>query len=198
MHRRPTLTQRDGLFSTTRYILYGNRVRVIRQSPLVRDDQYIPMSAVDPDPRVVRTPDLRFASLSLLLFVPGLAGLTGWPVPMGAGAGIASLVFALAGGAILVTRTLPGRTYVQHGALQMVADQPDAHTFRHFESHLISATRERLLAEGEGGAEGEDGRISLAREIRRLHEHCTQGHLTRDAFTRQKSRLIARIRDFVR
>ncbi len=198
MHRRPTLTQRDGLFSTTRYILYGNRVRVIRQSPLVRDDQYIPMSAVDPDPRVVRTPDLRLTSMSLLLFAPALAGLAGWPAPMGTGATVASFGLALAGAVLLASRAWPGRTYVQHGALQMVADQPDAQTFRHFESHLISATRERLLAEGEDGTEGADGRISLAQEIRRLHEHCAQGHLTRDAFARQKARLIARIRDFVR
>jgi hypothetical protein len=197
VQRRPTLTQRDGLFSTTRYILYGNRVRVIRQSPLVRDDQYIPMSAVDPDPCLVRAPDLRSASLSLLLFVPALAGLSGWPAPMGAGAGIASLALAVGGVALIARRAWPGRTYVQHGALQMVADQPDAHTFRHFESHLISATRQRLLAESESGGRDAEGRISLAREIRRLHEHWSQGHLTREAFARQKSRLIARIRDFV-
>ncbi|HTE06028.1 MAG TPA: hypothetical protein VK824_07520 [Planctomycetota bacterium] len=197
MHRRPTLTQHDGLFRTTRYVLYGNRVRVIRLSPLVRDDQYIPMSAVDPDPCFVRAPDLRSAALSLLLFVPALAGLSGWPEPMNAVAGIASLLLAICGGALLARRAWPGRTYVQHGALQMVADQPDAQTFRHFESRLITATRERLLAESESGAQDEDGRVSLAREIRRLHEHCTQGHLTSEAFARQKSRLIARIRDFV-
>jgi hypothetical protein len=197
MHRRPTLTQRDGLFSTTRFILYGNRVRVIRQSPLVRDDQYIPIAAVDPDPRVVRAPDLRLAFLALLLLVPGLLGAVGWPAPVDGGARAAAAGLALLGALLLVTRAWPGRTYVQHGALQLVADQPDAQTFRAFESRLVSATRERLLAEGADGAT-EDGRISLAREIRRLHEHRSQGHLSAELFARQKQRLIARIRDFVR
>ena len=65
MHRRPSLTQRDGLFSTTRFILYGNRVRVIHTSPLVREDQYIPLSAVDPSASVVRQPDVRVALMGL-------------------------------------------------------------------------------------------------------------------------------------
>jgi hypothetical protein len=197
MHRRPTLTQRDGLFSTTRFILYGNRVRVIRQSPLVRDDQYIPIASVDPDPRVVRAPDLRLASMSLLLFVPGMLGLLGWPEPVGTGAVAASLGLAIAGAVLLVTRAWPGRTYVQHGALQLVADQPDAQTFRAFESRLVSATRERLITEGADGA-SDDDRISLAREIRRLHAHRTEGHLSAELFDHQKRRLIERIRDFVR
>ena len=60
-------------------------------------------------------------------------------------------------------------------------------TFRTFESHLISATRAQLVREHEDGAPDsgdadDDGRVSLAREIRRLHEHCAQGHLSPEVF----------------
>ena len=196
MHRRPSLTQRDGLFSTTRYILYGNRVRVIRQSPLVRDDQYIPLAAVDPDSRVVRLPDLRMAVIATLLLVPGALGLAGWPRPLLPGEMAASLGLCVIGFVVIGTRAWPGRTYVQHGALQLIADQPDASTFRHFESQIVSASREQLVTTA--GDDPGDGRVSLAQEIRRLHAHCAEGHLSTEVFRRHKQRLIHSIREFLR
>src|SRR5262245_58534845 len=162
MHRCPSLTQRDGFFSTTRYILYGNRVRVIRQSPLARDDQYIPLTAVDPDARVVRLPNLRMAVVAALLLVPAALGLAGWPRPLHQGELVASLGLCLLGFVMVGTRAWPGRTYVQHGELQLIADQPDASTFRHFESHLVTASREQLVTGA--AADAGQGRISLAQE----------------------------------
>jgi hypothetical protein len=195
MHRRPSITQRDGLFSTTRYILYGNRVRVIRQSPLARDDQYIPLTAVDPDSRVVRLPNLRLAAIAALLLVPAALALAGWPRPLRGGELTASLGLCLLGFVIVGTRAWPGRTYVQHGALQLISDQPDPTSFRHFESQIVSASREQLVSSAGAGAEGP---ISLAREIRRLHAHCADGQLSPEVFGRHKRRLISSIREFLR
>ena len=192
MHRRPSLTQRDGLFSTTRYILYGNRVRVIHTSPLVREDQYIPLTAVDPSPSVVRQPDVRVALMGIGLLVPGLAGAAGWPQPLGMGATAAGIGLILLGLVMIGTRAWPGRTYVRHGAVQMLADTPDATTFRHFEARLVDATRRQIV-----GEDGEPLPISVASEIRRLADHCESGHLPREVFDRQKQQLIDSIRDYV-
>ncbi|MHC4846811.1 MAG: hypothetical protein ACYTCU_11720 [Planctomycetota bacterium] len=193
MHRRPSLTQRDGLFSTTRYILYGNRVRVIHTSPLVREDQYIPLTAVDPSPSVVRQPDVRVALMGLGLLVPGFAGAAGWPEPLGMGATAAGIGLILLGLVMIGTRAWPGRTYVRHGAVQMLADAPDASTFRHFESRLVDATRRQIV-----GQDGDDVLpISVASEIRRLADHRDSGHLPREVFDRQKQQLIDSIRDYV-
>jgi hypothetical protein len=188
MHRRPTLTQRDGLFRSTRYILYGNRVRVIRVSPLVRDDQYIPLTAVDPDERVTRRPDLRTTALSAALVVPGLLALLGWPAPLPTPAAVACGLLALGGALVLLTRGGPVRTYVEHGALQLLADVPDAGAVRHFVSRVVDASREQLGADG-----GSDPALSVAAEIRRLHVHLAEGRLTREGFERHKLRLIRSI-----
>ncbi len=196
MHRRPSLTQRNGFFSTTRYILYGNRVRVIRQSPLARDDQYIPLTAVDPDARVLRLPNLRMAVLASLLLVPGALALLDWPRPLQPGELTASLGLCLLGFFVVGTRAWPGRTYVQHGALQLISDQPDPSTFRHFESQIVTASREQLAA---SAGEGDDeGKVSFAHEIRRLHAHCAEGQLSPEVFGRHKRRLISSIREHVR
>jgi len=188
MHRRPTLTQRDGLFRSTRYILYGNRVRVIRVSPLVRDDQYIPLAAVDPDERITRRPDLRTTALSAALVVPGLLAAAGWPAPLPTPAIVACSVLALGGALVLLTRGGPVRTYVEHGALQLLADVPDAGAVRHFVSRVVDASKEQLGADG-----GADPTVSVAAEIRRLHAHLAQGRLTREGFERHKLRLIRSI-----
>jgi len=199
MHRRPSITQRDGLFSTTRYILYGNRVRVIHQSPLARDDQYIPLTAVDPDSRVVRLPNLRLAAVAALLLVPAALALAGWPRPLHTGEMTASLGLCLLGFVVVGTRAWPGRTYVQHGALQLISDQPDPSSFRHFESQIVSASREQLVAAaGAGASTDAEKPISLAREIRRLHAHCADGQLSPEVFGRHKRRLISSIREFLR
>jgi hypothetical protein len=193
MHRRPSLTQRDGLFSTTRYILYGNRVRVIHTSPLVREDQYIPLSAVDPSPSVVRQPDVRVALIGLGLLVPGLAGASGFPHQLGMGATAAGIGLVLLGLVLIATRAWPGRTYVVHGAVQMLADTPDASTFRHFETRLVDATRQQIVHAPDDGAQP----ISVASEIRRLSDHCESGQLPREAFDRQKEHLIDSIRNYL-
>ena len=188
MHRRPTLTQRHGLFRSTRFILYGRRVRVIRLSPLVRDDQYIPLAAVDPDARVERAPDLRLASLGALCACLGLAGLLEWlpGLPAGARAGCVGLV-AL-GTLLAVLRGMRGRTLVHHGALSLVADLPDAAAFRHFEARLVEASRHELALQGSD--EGGPGPLSVAAEIRRLHQHHVDGLLGAEDFERHKQRLI--------
>jgi hypothetical protein len=188
MHRRPTLTQRHGVFSTTRYVLYGNRVRVIRLSPLLRDDRYIPLSAVDPDGRTVRRPEPRLVALALVLTLPGVLSAAGWPQPMAIGPTTAAIGLSLLGLVSVGSKGWPGRTYVHHGELTLLADVPDASTFRAFESHLVSATREKLATEDADEAP-ETGR-SVAQEIRRLHAHCSDGHLRPEAFVRHKLRLI--------
>ena len=192
MHRRPSLTQRDGLFRTTRFVLYGNRVRVIRVSPLVRDDQYIPLAAVDPDERITRRPDVRDLLAAAMLIVPGLLGAAGWPLrlPVAAAVGCA----ALAGVGVLLVARLGGpvRTYVEHGALQLLADVPDPDAVRHFVARVVTASREVLA-----GDEDAVGPVSVAAEIRRLHGHLAQGRLTRTGFDRHKTRLIRSIREYV-
>lgn len=188
MHRRPTLTQRDGLFRSTRYILYGNRVRVIRVSPLVRDDQYIPLAAVDPDERVTRRPDLRTTALAAALVVPGVLAATGWPEPLPLLAVVSCGLLALGGTLILITRGGPVHTYVEHGALQLLADVPDRTAVRHFVSRVVDASREQLAE-----ADEEKPGLSVAAEIRRLHVHLAEGRLTRDGFERHKLRLIRSI-----
>lgn len=193
MHRRPTLTQRDGLFSTTRFILYGNRVRVIRTSPLVREDQYIPLAAVDPDPSIVRQPDLRVALMGIALLIPGLFGAIGWPQPLGMGVAAAGIGLMLLGTVMIATRAWPGRTYVRHGAVQMLADMPDAATFRHFETRLVDATRRQIVNQDEDGLPP----VSVASEIRRLADHRDGGQLPSEAFDRQKRNLIDSIRDYL-
>jgi hypothetical protein len=196
MHRRPTLKQREGLLSTTRYILYGNRVRVIRQSPLSRDDQYIPLAAIDPDRLVVRKPSVRLIGLAGLLALPGLLAVLGWPRPLSAGLTVATVGLSLLGVASVGARGWPGRVYVRHGSLQLLADAPDAATFRHFEAHLIAATRDHLVRSGVQQP-GEES-ISIATEIRRLHAHCREGHLPVDMFQRHKLKLIRSIAELVR
>jgi len=193
LHRRPTLIQRDGLFSTTRYILYGNRVRVIRQSPLVRDDQYIPLAAVDPDRRVVRQPELRWIALALVLCLPGLLAGLGWPRPLPVAASGATIALSALGFVAIGRKGWPGRTVVHHGAVQMLADVPDASTFRDFETRLVSASRTELVAAGEAGAAAHA--VSVADEIRRLHRHCRDGHLSPEAFGRQKHKLLSVLKE---
>ena len=193
MHRRPTLIQRDGLFSTTRFILYGNRVRVIRQSPLVRDDQYIPLAAVDPDRRVVRQPEVRWLVLALVLCLPGLFAGLGWPHPLPPSASGATIVLSAMGFLAIGRKGWPGRTVVHHGALALLADVPDATTFREFESRLVSASRTELVANGDAGAAAHS--LSVAEEIRRLHTHCQEGHLTLEAFGRQKHKLLGVLKE---
>ena len=192
MHRRPSLTQRDGLFRTTRFVLYGNRVRVIRVTPLVRDDQYIPLAAVDPDERITRRPDVRDLLLAATLILPGGLGAAGWPVALPSAAAVGCGLLAAVGLVLVVTRGGPVRTYVEHGALQLRADVPDADAVRHFVARVVSASREVLA-----GEENEVAPASVAGEIRRLHGHLAQGRLTREGFDRHKTRLIRSIRDYV-
>ncbi|MGQ0552757.1 MAG: hypothetical protein ACT4PU_06010 [Planctomycetota bacterium] len=192
MHRRPSLTQREGLFSTTRYILYGNKVRVIRQSPLERDDQYIPLAAVDPDALVVRQPSPRMLILAGLLTLPGAVAAAGWPAPLPVGLATCAAGLSLLGLLTLGAKGWPGRRYVRHGALQLLVDAPDATRFRTFEQHLVDASRQQLV-EGDPVSEP----VSVASEIRRLHEHCTVGHLPPETFGRHKQRLIQSIRDYL-
>ncbi|HZM01202.1 MAG TPA: hypothetical protein VFD43_13225 [Planctomycetota bacterium] len=196
MQRRPTLTQRDGLFSTTRFILYGNRVRVIRQSPLVRDDQYIPLAAVDPDRRVVRQPELRWLLLALVLCLPGAFAGVGWPHRLPLAATVATIALSALGFVVIGRKFWPGQAVVHHGALQLLADVPDPATFRDFESRLVSASRNELVAASEAGAAARE--LSVAAEIRRLHGHCRDGHLSSEAFGRQKLRLLASLREHIR
>lgn len=188
MHRRPTLTQRNGLLSSTRYVLYGNRVRVIRQSPLLRDDRYIPLSAVDPDGRTVRRPEPRMLVLALALTLPGILCAAGWPERMPMGPTTAAIGLSLLALVSIGSKGWPGRTYVHHGELALLADVPDATRFRAFESHLVSASREELASEVAEGAP-QEGR-SVAQEIRRLHEHSRAGYLRPESFSRHKLRLI--------
>ena len=192
MHRRPSLTQRDGLFRTTRFVLYGNRVRVIRVTPLVRDDQYIPLAAVDPDERITRRPDVRDLLLAATLILPGGLGAAGWPVALPSAAAVGCGLLAAVGLVLVITRGGPVRTYVEHGALQLRADVPDADAVRHFVARVVSASREVLA-----GEENEVAPASVAGEIRRLHGHLAQGRLTREGFDRHKTRLIRSIRDYV-
>ncbi len=192
MHRRPTLTQRDGLFRTTRFILYGNRVRVIRVSPLVRDDQYIPLEAVDPDERVTRRPDLRDGLLATALLLPAALILPGWAGPLPPGTRPAALALALAALGLLLVRGGLVRTYVEHGALQLRADVPDPTAVRHFVARIVDASREQLA---QGEAQGVP--LSAAAEIRRLHTHLAQGLLTREGFDRHKLRVLRGIRESV-
>jgi hypothetical protein len=192
MHRRPSLTQRDGLFRTTRFVLYGNRVRVIRVTPLVRDDQYIPLAAVDPDERITRRPDVRDLLLAATLILPGGLGAAGWPVALPSAAAVGCGLLAAVGLVLVITRGGPVRTYVEHGALQLRADVPDADAVRHFVARVVSASREVLA-----GEEDEVAPASVAGEIRRLHGHLAQGRLTREGFDRHKTRLIRSIRDYV-
>jgi hypothetical protein len=188
MHRRPTLTQRHGVVATTRYVLYGNRVRVIRQSPLLRDDRYIPLSAVDPDGRTVRRPEPRLLMLALVLALPGVLAAVGWPQSMSAGPATAALGLSLLSLATIGPKGWPGRTYVHHGELTLLADVPDASTFRAWEARLVAASREEFAA-ADAEPEPEAGR-SVAHEIRRLHGHCHSGALRPEAFARHKLRLI--------
>lgn len=190
MHRRPTLTQRDGLFRTTRFILYGNRVRVIRTSPLVRDDQYIPLAAVDPDERVTRRPDLRDGLLAATLLLPSLVVVPGLLSPLPPWARPASLALAVAALGLLLVRGGLVRTYVEHGALQLRADVPDATAVRHFVARIVDASREQLAR-----GEAQDSPLSAAAEIRRLHGHLAQGLLTREGFDRHKLRVLRGMRD---
>jgi hypothetical protein len=190
MHRRPTLTQRDGLFRTTRFILYGNRVRVIRTSPLVRDDQYIPLEAVDPDERVTRRPDLRDGLLAVALLLPSVVVVPGLLGPHPAWARPASLALAVAALGLLLVRGGLVRTYVEHGALQLRADVPDATAVRHFVARIVDASREQLAR-----GEAQDSPLSAAAEIRRLHGHLAQGLLTREGFDRHKLRVLRGMRD---
>ena len=192
MHRRPSLTQRDGLFRTTRFVLYGNRVRVIRVTPLVRDDQYIPLAAVDPDECITRRPDVRDMLLAATLILPGGLGAAGWPVALPSAAAVGCGLLAAVGLVLVITRGGPVRTYVEHGALQLRADVPDADAVRHFVARVVSASREVLA-----GEEDEVAPASVAGEIRRLHGHLAQGRLTREGFDRHKTRLIRSIRDYV-
>jgi len=192
MHRRPSLTQRDGLFRTTRFVLYGNRVRVIRVTPLVRDDQYIPLAAVDPDECITRRPDVRDLLLAATIILPGGLGAAGWPVVLPSAAAVGCGLLAAVGLVLVITRGGPVRTYVEHGALQLRADVPDADAVRHFVARVVSASREVLA-----GEEDEVAPASVAGEIRRLHGHLAQGHLTREGFDRHKTRLIRSIRDYV-
>ncbi|HEX5009506.1 MAG TPA: hypothetical protein VFY71_03820 [Planctomycetota bacterium] len=192
MHRRPSLTQRDGLFRTTRFVLYGNRVRVIRVTPLVRDDQYIPLQAVDPDERITRQPDVRDLLLAATLVLPGGLGAAGWPMALPTAAAVGCGLLAAVGLVLLVTRGGPVRTYVEHGALQLRADVPDADAVRHFVARVVTASREVLAGEQE-----EVLPASVAGEIRRLHGHLAQGRLTREGFDRHKTRLIRSIREYV-
>jgi len=192
MHRRPSLTQRDGLFRTTRFVLYGNRVRVIRVTPLVRDDQYIPLAAVDPDERITRRPDVRDLLLAATLILPGGVGAAGWPVALPSAAAVGCGLLAAVGLVLVITRGGPVRTYVEHGALQLRADVPDADAVRHFVARVVSASREVLA-----GEEDEVAPASVAGEIRRLHGHLAQGRLTREGFDRHKTRLIRSIREYV-
>jgi hypothetical protein len=192
MHRRPSLTQRDGLFRTTRFVLYGNRVRVIRVTPLVRDDQYIPLAAVDPDECITRRPDVRDLLLAATIILPGGLGAAGWPVALPTAAAVGCGLLAAVGLVLVITRGGPVRTYVEHGALQLRADVPDADAVRHFVARVVSASREVLA-----GEEDEVAPASVAGEIRRLHGHLAQGRLTREGFDRHKTRLIRSIRDYV-
>jgi len=192
MHRRPSLTQRDGLFRTTRFVLYGNRVRVIRVTPLVRDDQYIPLAAVDPDECITRRPDVRDLLLAATIILPGGLGAAGWPVALPSAAAVGCGLLAAVGLVLVITRGGPVRTYVEHGALQLRADVPDADAVRHFVARVVSASREVLA-----GEEDEVAPASVAGEIRRLHGHLAQGRLTREGFDRHKTRLIRSIRDYV-
>jgi hypothetical protein len=192
MHRRPSLTQRDGLFRTTRFVLYGNRVRVIRVTPLVRDDQYIPLQAVDPDERITRRPDLRDLLLAFTLIVPGMLGAVGWPQKLPALAAIGCGMLAAVGVGWFIWRGGPVRTYVEHGALQLRSDVPDADAVRHFVARVVTASREVLA-----GEEADVAPASVAGEIRRLHGHLSQGQLTREGFDRHKTRLIRSIREYV-
>lgn len=193
MHRRPTLTQRDGLFSTTRFILYGNRVRVIHLSPLVRDDQYIPLAAVDPDRRVVRQPEVRWLVLAVVLCLPGLLAGLGWPQKLNPLAAGGAIVLSALGFVAIGRKGWPGRTVVHHGAVQLLADVPDASRFRDFETRLISASRDELVAAGEASAAA--CAVSVADEIRRLHAHCKDGHLSAEAFGRQKHKLLGVLKE---
>lgn len=195
MHRRPTLIQRDGLFSTTRFILYGNRVRVIHQSPLVRDDQYIPLSAVDPDRRVVRQPEVRWLVLAVVLCLPGVFAGLGWPHPLPPAASGATIALSAMGFLAIGRKGWPGRTMVHHGALALLADVPDASTFRDFETRLVSASRTELVAAADAG--GAAHALSVAEEIRRLHAHCREGHLSAEAFGRQKHKLLGVLKEHV-
>lgn len=190
MHRRPTLTQRDGLLRTTRFILYGNRVRVIRTSPLVRDDQYIPLDAVEPDERVTRRPDLRGGLLSGTLLLPGLVILLGVVGPLPGWAHALAVALGLAGFGLLALRGGLVRTYVEHGALQVRADVPDADAVRHFMARVVDASREQLA-----GGDAAPAPLSVAAEIRRLHGHLAQGLLTREGFERHKLRLLRGMRE---
>src|SRR5262245_44815104 len=192
MHRRPSLTQRDGLFRTTRFVLYGNRVRVIRVTPLVRDDQYIPLAAVDPDERITRRPDVRDLLLAATLILPGGLGAAGWPATLPSAAAVGCGLLAAVGLVLVITRGGPVRTYVEHGALQLRADVPDADAVRHFVARVVSASREALAGDEDAVAPA-----SVAGEIRRLHGHLAQGRLTREGFDRHKTRLIRSIRDYV-
>jgi hypothetical protein len=187
MHRRHTLTQRDGPFCTLRFILYGNRVRVIRQSLLRRDDQYVPLSAIDPERLVVRQAEPRRLLGAAALASPGLLVIAGLAGPLPTGLPVASLGLAVLGLISFVPRGWPGRTWVRHGALQLLADRPDANRFRAFESHLVEASRACIVSEEE-----EDGLAGgpVASEIRRLHAHQQAGHISPPDFARHKQRLL--------
>lgn len=185
MHRRPTLTQHDGLFRTTRFVLYGNRVRVIRTTPLVRDDQYIPLAAVDPDERVTRRPDLRDGLLAGTLLLPGLVILLELAGPLPPWSNAVAVALGVAGFGLLALRGGLVRTYVEHGALAVRADVPSPNAVRHFMARVVDASREQLA-----GGESAAPPLSVAAEIRRLHGHLASGLLTREGFERHKLRLL--------
>jgi glycosyltransferase involved in cell wall biosynthesis len=143
---------------------------------------------VDPDQRLTRRPDLREALLAAALVVPGLLGAMGWPSPLPVLARAAAALIAATGAAVLIARGGPVRTYVEHGALQLRADVPDADAVRHFVERVVDASKEQAAAADAPLP------LSVATEIRRLHAHLEQGRLSRDGFARHKQRLLRSLR----
>ena len=176
MHRRPSLTQRDGLFRTTRFVLYGNRVRVIRVTPLVRDDQYIPLAAVDPDECITRRPDVRDLLLAATLILPGGLGAGGWPVTLPTAAAVGCGLLAAVGLVLVITRGGPVRTYVEHGALQLRADVPDADAVRHFVARIEALAAE--LREQERQVAGKAG-LDRVDELLKFRDLYAEGIIDR-------------------
>jgi hypothetical protein len=131
--------------------------------------------------------------LALVLALPGALCLFGWPRSMAPGPTTAAVGLSLLGLVTIGTKGWPGRTYVHHGELAMLADVPDASRFRAFESHLVTASREVLATVA--AEDAPDHTRSVAREIRRLHDHFSAGSLRPEAFSRHKLRLIRAMRE---